>query len=116
LTAQETANRIIELARDKKGQQIVLMDISELSDFADYFVIISADSSIQIKAITDQIEEGMRKEGIKPYQKEGYQNLKWVLIDYVDVVVHIFSKEAREFYSIERLWADAKMNFISETA
>ncbi len=116
MTAQETANRIIELARDKKGQQIVLMDISELSDFADYFVIISGDSSIQIKAITDHIEEGMRKKGIRPYQKEGYQTLKWVLMDYVDVVVHVFNKEAREFYSIERLWADAKMNFISETA
>ena len=116
MTAQETANRIIELAQDKKGQQIVLMDISELSDFADYFVIISGDSGIQIKAITDHIEDGMRKEGIKPYQKEGYQTLKWVLMDFVDVVVHVFSKEAREFYSIERLWADAKMDFISESA
>ena len=115
MTAQETANRIIELAQEKKGQQIVLMDISKLSDFADYFVLISGDSNTQIKAITDHIEEGLRKEGIRPYQKEGYQAFKWVLIDYVDVVVHVFSKEAREFYSIERLWADAKMNFISET-
>lgn len=116
MTAQETANRIIELAQDKKGRQIVLMDLSKLSDFTDYFVIISGDSNIQIKAITDHIEEGMRKKGIRCYQKEGYQSLKWVLLDYVDVVVHIFSKEAREFYSIERLWADAEMNFISETA
>ena len=116
MTAQETANRIIELAQDKKGQQIILMNLSELSDFTDYFVVISGDSNIQIKAISDHIDEGMRKEGIRYYQKEGYQTLKWVLLDYVDVVVHIFSKEAREFYGIERLWADAEMNFISETA
>jgi ribosome-associated protein len=116
LTSRETAKRIIKLAQDKKGQQIVLMDLSELSDFTDYFVLISGDSSIQIKAIADHIDEGMRKAGVRYYQKEGYQTLKWVLMDYVDVVVHIFSKEAREFYSIERLWADAKMNFISETA
>lgn len=114
MTAQETAKRIIELAQEKKGQQIVLMDISELSDFTDFFILISGDSSVQIKAITDHIEEGMRMAGVRYYQKEGYQTLKWVLMDYVDVVVHILSKEAREFYGIERLWADAKMNFISE--
>jgi ribosome-associated protein len=116
LTAQETANQIIELAREKKGQQIVLMNISELSDFADYFVVVSGDSNTQIKAISDHIEESMRKKGVRLYQKEGYQTLKWVLLDYVDVVVHIFDKRTREFYGVERLWADAEMNFISESA
>ena len=115
MTAQETANRIIELAQ-KKGQQIVLMDLSKISDFTDFFIIISGDSNVQIKALSDHIEEGLRKQGIRCYQKEGYQSLRWVLLDYVDVIVHIFSKEAREFYGIERLWADAEMKFLSETA
>ena len=114
MTAEETAKRIIELAQEKKGQQIVLMDISKLSDFTDFFVVISGDSSIQIKAITDHIDEGMREVGVRYYQKEGYESLKWVLIDYVDVIVHVFSKQSREFYGVERLWADAEMSFISE--
>jgi len=116
LTAQETANKIIQLAQEKKGQQIVLMDISGLSDFTDYFVVISGDSNTQIKAIADHIQEGMRKNGVHLYQKEGYQSLKWVLLDYIDVVVHIFNRETREFYGVERLWADAEMNYISESA
>jgi len=114
LSAHDTAKRIIELAQDKKGQQIVLMDISNLSDFADYFVIISGDSNVQIKAIADHIEQELKKEGIRHYHKEGYQYLNWVLLDYIDVVVHIFQKDSREFYGIERLWADAKMEFISD--
>jgi len=114
LTARETVKRIIELAQEKKGKQIVQMDISEISSFADYFVIITGESSTQIKAITDHIDNELRSENIYPVSKEGYQSLNWVLMDYSDVIVHIFNHEAREFYSIERLWADAKMEFISD--
>ncbi len=116
MSASETARRIIELAQDKKGKQIVLMDISEQSSFADYFVIVSGDSSVQIKAIADHIEDEMHREGSRLYHKEGYEHLNWVLLDYVDVVVHIFNNEARKFYGIERLWADARMEFILEEA
>ena len=115
MSSNDTAKRIIELALEKKGQQIVLMDVSKLSDFTDYFVIISGDSSIQIKALADHIEDELRNEGTKPYHKEGYQNLQWVLMDYIDVVVHIFQKESREFYAIERLWADAGIEFITDS-
>jgi ribosome-associated protein len=116
LLAIDTARRIIEFAQEKKGKQIVLMEISRLASFADYFVIISGDSSVQIKAIADHIEGEMKKAGERLYQKEGYQYLNWVLLDYVDVVVHIFNHEARQFYGIERLWADAKMDFIRDEA
>jgi len=114
LTAHDTAKQIIELARQKKGKQIVLMDISQLSTFADYFVIISGDSTIQIKAIADHIVDELHRKDIYPLNKEGYDYLNWVLLDYVDVVVHIFTNEIRKFYGLERLWADAAMEFISD--
>ena len=115
MSSYQTAKRIAELALDKKGQQIVLMDISDISGFADYFVIISGDSNVQIKAIADHIEDQLRSEKIRTNHKEGYQYQNWVLLDYIDVVVHIFKKQAREYYGIEQLWADAKIEFISDT-
>ena len=114
LDSKDTAKRIIELAQEKKGKQIVRMDISEISSFADYFVIITGESTTQIKAITDHIDNELRLQNVYPVSKEGYQNLRWVLMDYSDVIVHLFDHESREFYAIERLWADAKMEFISE--
>ena len=114
LDSKVTAKRIIELAQEKKGKQIVRMDISEISSFADYFVIITGESTTQIKAITDHIDNELRLQNVYPVSKEGYQNLRWVLMDYSDVIVHLFDHESREFYAIERLWADAKMEFISE--
>ena len=114
MESKDTAKRIIELAQEKKGKQIVRMDISEISSFADYFVIITGESTTQIKAITDHIDNELRLQNVYPVSKEGYQNLRWVLMDYGDVIVHLFDHEAREFYAIERLWADAKMDFISD--
>jgi ribosome-associated protein len=70
-------------------------------------VICSADSDTQVKAIADEIDKSLRDEGIRCWHKEGYMALSWVLLDYVDVVVHVFKKEAREFYNIEKLWGDA---------
>jgi len=114
LTSLDTAKRVIELAREKKGKQIVLMDVTDISSFTDFFVVVSGESTIQIKAICDHIEDELRKESVYPYSKEGYENLNWVLMDYVDVVVHVFNNDTREFYGLERLWADAKMEFITE--
>jgi len=114
LSAKHTAQRIIDLAREKKGKQIVKMGIGTISSFADYFVIITGESGVQIKAIADHIDNELRLEDIYPSNKEGYQNLSWVLMDYGDVIVHIFNHESREFYAIERLWADAEMEFISD--
>lgn len=81
---------------------------------ADYFVICSADASTQVKAIADEIDKRLRKEGIKCFHKEGYNALNWVLIDYFDVVVHVFKKDAREFYNLEKLWGDAKFTEIED--
>ena len=114
MSALETAKTIIRHAQEKKGKQIVLMDISKLSSFADYFVIISGDSNIQIRAIAEHIINELHIKDIFARNKEGLNNLSWVLLDYIDVVVHIFNNETREFYGLERLWADADIEFISE--
>ncbi len=114
MTAQETVQRIIEAAQEKKGRQIVKMDISKISSFADYFVIISGESSVQVKALVDHIDNELRIENVYPVSKEGYQNLTWVLMDYSDIIVHVFNTETREFYAVERLWADAEMEFITD--
>jgi len=91
----------------KKGFDVIVMDLRKIASFADYFVICSADSDVQVKAIADQIDESLSKEGFKCWHKEGFKALSWVLLDYVDVVVHIFRKDARSFYNLEKLWGDA---------
>jgi ribosome-associated protein len=106
----ELAKEISELILSKKGYDIKILDIRGISSVADFFVICSADSDIQVKAITDEIERKLRKRGIKPYNREGTTTNTWVLLDYVDVVVHVFKHETRLHYSLEKLWGDA--NFI----
>jgi ribosome-associated protein len=93
---------------DKKGHDIAVLDISEIASFANYFVICTGDSSRQIQAIADEVELKLRSEGLRPNHIEGYRNAEWVLLDYVDMVVHVFSKSARSFYDLERLWRDGK--------
>jgi ribosome-associated protein len=93
---------------DKKGHDIAVLDISEIASFANYFVICTGDSSRQIQAIADEVELKLRNEGLRPNHIEGYRNAEWVLLDYVDMVVHVFSKSARTFYDLERLWRDGK--------
>ena len=101
------AEKIADLIFNKKGYDVRIIDLRSLTTFADFFVICSADSDTQVKAIADEIDKSLRDEGIKCWHKEGYMALSWVLLDYVDVVVHVFKKEAREFYNIEKLWGDA---------
>lgn len=93
---------------DKKAGNIIALEIGELTGIADYFVIGSAGSSAQVKAIADEIEEKMAEAGFKPLHVEGYNSAAWVLLDYGDVVCHVFHSETRGFYGIERLWSDAK--------
>jgi len=112
LEPHELAHRIARLGLEKKGKQIVLIDLRGLTGVTDFFVIISADSDPQIKAISEHITKELRNEKIHLYHKEGFQSLKWVLLDFVDVVVHIFRNETREYYGLERLWGDAKMEFV----
>ncbi|MFA8342415.1 MAG: ribosome silencing factor [Rhodothermaceae bacterium] len=101
------SERIANIIFTKKGYDVKILDLQELTTIADYFVVCSADSDVQVKAIADEVDKVLRKNGIKCYHKEGYDALQWILLDYFDVVVHIFHKEAREFYSLEKLWGDA---------
>jgi ribosome-associated protein len=101
------AEKIADLIFNKKGYDVRIIDLRSLTTFSDFFVICSADSDTQVKAVADEIDKSLRDEGIKCWHKEGYMALSWVLLDYVDVVVHVFKKDAREFYNIEKLWGDA---------
>jgi len=98
----------LKAADDKKASDLVILDISDIASFANYFLICSGDSSRQIQAIADEVEEKLRAHGSKPSHIEGYRNAEWVLMDYIDLVIHIFSKKARAFYDLERLWRDGK--------
>ena len=102
------AKRISEIMFNKKAYDVVLIDLRKLAAFADFFVICSADSDVQVKAIADDVDRSLRDEGVKCWHKEGYQALNWVLLDYIDVIVHVFKKDAREFYNLEKLWGDAQ--------
>jgi ribosome-associated protein len=105
--AKLLAERIAKIADDKKGNDIVLLNMQGLSFVTDYFVIVSADNKILVKAIADYIEDGLAKDNVFPVHKEGYSDGNWVLMDFGDVVVHIFLEQERDFYNLEQLWADA---------
>ncbi len=104
---QTLARRIVELAEDKQASDIVMLDLKPLSTIADYFVICSGESDRQLKAILTAIDEGIGREFGRDARNEGTPDTGWVLLDYGDVVVHIFSAAQREFYRLERLWSKA---------
>ena len=97
----------------KKALDITVMDVSDLTTLTDYFVICSGTSDTQIKAIADSIEEEILKNtGEKAWKKEGVQARNWIILDFINIVVHVMSKEKRDFYSIERVWNDARITYI----
>lgn len=98
----------------KKGLDIKLIEIGDISSLADYMVIATGTSSTHVKAIADEVEYQLDNAGISVSHIEGYRSNSWILLDYVDVIVHIFSDEAREFYDLERLWQDGKEIEISD--
>ena len=104
----DVARRIVELAEDKKAAEIVLLDLKPLTTMADYFVICSGGSERQLGAIADGIILGMRDEGIRTIGREGTSASHWVLVDFGDVIVHIFTPPERDYYSLERHWSEAK--------
>lgn len=103
----ERLSIISKACEDKKAFDIKILDISELSSIGDYFVIASGNSTTQVAAIADEIEEKMEKSGFELLQKEGQNSARWILLDFGDIIVHVFHKEARAFYNLERLWADS---------
>jgi ribosome-associated protein len=98
----------VRAADDKKAQDIVVLRLSALTSFTDYFLICSANSTRQVQAVADEIEAQLKKEGVRPLSIEGYNSAEWVLIDYGPMVVHVFLESARRFYDLERLWRDAE--------
>jgi ribosome-associated protein len=108
MTPEEVLEAVVELASDRKAQDIVSMDLREISGFADYFLICSGRSDRQCKAIHDAIHLGMKsRHGLLPSRVEGVAEGRWILMDYLDVVVHVFTPETRERYRLEQLWGEA---------
>ena len=97
----------IKASREKKAEHIVVLDLRNVSSFTDYFVIMQGNSKRQNMAIYESIEQKLKKENIKPLSIEGRKNAEWILMDYGYFIIHIFSKEAREYYYLEKLWGDA---------
>jgi ribosome-associated protein len=95
-------------ARSKKASDLVALDLSGLDGVADYFLICSGASEQQVKAIAEAVEDQLREQGAKPWHVEGREGRRWVLLDFVDLVVHVFHEKTREYYLLERLWGDAR--------
>jgi ribosome-associated protein len=115
LTSRVLAKRIADLTLSKKAYDVVILDLKKLTSATDHFVICSADSDTHVKAIADAVQDGMEEYGEHVWHHEGYHALRWVVLDYVDVVVHVFHKEERAFYNLDRLWGDAKRTEVQDT-
>ncbi|HJV44389.1 MAG TPA: ribosome silencing factor [Bacillota bacterium] len=107
MTVFEIAQKTAEIASDKKAGNVIILDIKGLSVIADYFVICHGNSSTQVQAITSELKKKMQEFGVEIKGVEGYDDARWVLLDLGDVVVHVFHKDEREFYNLERIWGDA---------
>ena len=114
MKSNELMKKIVEFADNKKAKNIKVLELKGLTTLTDYFVICEGGSSTQVKAIADEVEEKLSELGVEPYGKEGFSMADWILMDYSDVVLHVFTPDSREFFNIEHLWADAKEVDISE--
>jgi ribosome-associated protein len=108
IAPEELWRAAVEAAESKQAKDIKVLDLREVTSFADFFVLASGANARQIQAIADEVEVQMKKIGEYPNSVEGYQNAEWVLLDYGDYLIHIFTEKARQFYDLERLWRDAK--------
>ncbi len=112
--SKNLAETITKIIHNKKGSNIVLLDLRKISSMVDYFIIVTATSNVHAKAIVDDISIKLKKKGIEKWHIEGYSFGHWILLDYVDVVVHIFLAEERLYYNLESLWGDAPTVKIDE--
>jgi ribosome-associated protein len=106
-TARPTAVAIAQAGLDKKAEDVTVLDVRGLTSYADYFVVMTADSERQASAIADNVEDVMKQLGVSKVNVEGYETGRWILVDYGDVVAHVMNRESRGFYDLEGLWADA---------
>lgn len=102
-----TLERASELAADRKAADMLVMDLRGISNATDYFLLVSGTSDMHVRAIAEHVIEELKKEGVRPSHVEGLRTGRWVLIDYIDFVIHVFHPAARDFYQLERLWGDA---------
>ncbi len=114
MTLDEKLDLIIKTLDAKKAEDIQAIKISDLTIIADYFIIANGTSTTQTRALADEVEFKMKQQGAEPLRIEGERNANWIIIDYGDVVVHVFYKETREHYNLERLWADGEHIDVSE--
>ena len=114
ISSSQLADLVVQGMLEKKGQNIAVLDLRDVKNaIADYFIICSGTSDTQVNAIADSVLEEVEKHsGQDPWHKEGFQNREWILLDYLDVVCHIFQKEKRTFYDLEEFWGDAKIKYI----
>lgn len=106
-SSKRFANKVAKLALSKKAENVLSMDLRGLTTTCDFFVICEGTSDVHVRAIADAIVEGMKNTGEKAWHVEGYEAKRWILVDYVNVVVHVFDEETRDYYQLERLWGDA---------
>ena len=106
--SKEMAKIAVAALEEKKAKDIKILDISGVSVLADYFIIASGSNKNQVQALADNVSEALGKAGYSPKQVEGYQSASWILMDYTDIIVHVFSEDDRLFYDLERIWRDGK--------
>jgi ribosome-associated protein len=105
--SRKVADRIAELAADKLAVDVVVIDLHDVIGYTDFFVICSGNTERQAKAIHDGIHQGMKEGGVLPRRVEGLNEARWILMDYLDVIVHVFTPDARDYYRLEQLWGEA---------
>lgn len=114
LSQKEVIKIIIKALDSKLAEDIQLIGIKDLTIVADYFIIANGSSTTQAKAIADEVEFKLKESGVEPVRIEGYQGATWIILDYADIVVHVFYKETRDYYKLERLWSDGEQCDIDE--
>ncbi|CAG7587762.1 ribosome silencing factor [Peptoniphilus senegalensis] len=106
MTVEEKLEIILKSCESKKGIDTKVMDIKGMTSIADYFVIVSGNSSTQVDALAREIDEKLSEQGVEPIHSEGKNSSRWIILDFSDIIVHVFHKDEREYYKLERLWED----------
>lgn len=114
LEPHDLATQAARFALEKKARNVVILDLREFDYLCDYFVVLDGESEPQVKAIAESIESGLKELGETPWHVEGLAGRRWILLDFVDVVIHVFHSETRELYMLERLWGDAPLEAVDD--
>jgi ribosome-associated protein len=109
-----TVQRAVELCQERNARELVVLDLRGISDATDFFLIASGDSEVHVRAVAEHVVEGLARDGVRSSGVEGERAARWVLVDYIDLVLHVFHPVVREFYQLERLWGDAPTMLIEE--